>query len=54
LSYLLRFAKDRGILGKEMFDNLAEQRDRVGKLTWGLYSSLADKVRSEALDRPTA
>jgi four helix bundle protein len=45
LSYLLRFARDRGILGKEMFDNLAKQRERVGKLTYGLYSSLADKVR---------
>ncbi|MDQ3209118.1 MAG: four helix bundle protein [Gemmatimonadota bacterium] len=40
VSYLLRFSKDRGILDEESFRVVHELRDRVGKLTWGLYSSL--------------
>ncbi len=40
VSYLLSFSKDRGILDEESFRAVHELRDRVGKLTWGLYSSL--------------
>ncbi len=40
VSYLLRFGKDRGILEEESFRSVHEFRDRVGKLTWGLYASL--------------
>ena len=40
VSYLLRFSKDRGILGDEPFQAVHDLRDRVGKLTWGLYASL--------------
>ena len=40
VSYLLQFSKDRGILNEEAFGTIDELRDRVGKLTWGLYSSL--------------
>jgi four helix bundle protein len=40
VSYLLRFSKDRGILGEQDFRALDELRDRAGKVTWGLYSSL--------------
>jgi four helix bundle protein len=40
VSYLLRFSKDRGILDSESFLIVHELRDRVGKLTWGLYASL--------------
>ena len=41
LSYLLRFSKDRGILNDETFLSINELRDRAGKVTWGLYASLA-------------
>ena len=40
VSYLLRFRKDRGILNEDSFRSLHQLRDRVGKLTWGLYVSL--------------
>jgi four helix bundle protein len=40
VSYLLRFSKDRGILDSESFQMVHELRDRVGRLTWGLYASL--------------
>jgi len=40
VSYLLQFSKDRGILNEESFQVIYSLRDRVGKLTWGLYSSL--------------
>jgi four helix bundle protein len=40
VSYLLQFSKDRGILNEESFQIIYSLRDRVGKLTWGLYSSL--------------
>jgi four helix bundle protein len=45
LSYLLRFGKDRGIITTDVFEGLNEQRDRCGKIAWGLYASLADHVR---------
>jgi four helix bundle protein len=41
VSYLLRFSKDRGIIDDETVQHLDELRDRAGKLTWGLYASLA-------------
>jgi four helix bundle protein len=41
VSYLLRFGRDRGVLDNTSFTTLDELRDRVGKLTWGLYASLA-------------
>jgi four helix bundle protein len=41
LSYLLLFSKDRGILDESTFRRLSESRDHVGKLSWGLYASLA-------------
>jgi four helix bundle protein len=43
LSYLLLFSKDRGIIDEETFGHLSEARHHVGKLTWGLYASLAVK-----------
>ena len=41
LSYLLRFSKDRGILNDETYLTINGLRDRAGKVTWGLYASLA-------------
>ena len=43
LSYLLRFSKDCGILDDRTFARVDELRDRAGKVTWGLYASLATK-----------
>jgi four helix bundle protein len=40
LSYLLRFSKDRGVLGIESYQHLEGLRERAGKITWGLYASL--------------
>jgi four helix bundle protein len=40
LSYLLLFSRDRGLLNDETFLQLQELRDNVGRLTWGLYTSL--------------
>lgn len=41
VSYLLRFGKDRGLLDDQSFQVVHELRDRVGRVTWGLYASLA-------------
>jgi four helix bundle protein len=41
LSYLLLFSRDLGILDEQTFRNLSELRNQAGKLTWGLYASLA-------------
>jgi four helix bundle protein len=53
LSYLRRFSKDRGIITEETFLALNEQRDRAGKLTWGLYAALAPTRCPRPTDRPT-
>jgi four helix bundle protein len=41
LSYLLRFSKDCGILDDKGFAQVDALRDRAGRITWGLYASLA-------------
>jgi four helix bundle protein len=43
LSYLLRFSKDRGVLGLEAFATIDELRNHAGKVMWGLYKSLGKK-----------
>jgi four helix bundle protein len=53
LSYLLRFCKDREILTEEASRTLNEQRDRAGKLTFGLYAALAPSRTIRPTDRPT-
>ena len=45
VAYLLQFSKDRGLLDEESFRRLHQLRDRVGKLTWGLYSSLDSRSK---------
>ena len=40
LTYLLHFSKDRGLVDPETMSRLDRVRNRTGKLTWGLYSSL--------------
>ncbi|HEX6407408.1 MAG TPA: four helix bundle protein, partial [Gemmatimonadales bacterium] len=42
VSYLLRFSRDRGILGREKFAEIDELRNRAGQLTWKLYESLRE------------
>jgi four helix bundle protein len=41
LTYLLHFSKDRGLIDDAALRKLDELRDRTGRLTWGLYSSLS-------------
>ena len=48
VAYLLQFSKDRGPLDEESFKRLHQLRDRVGKLTWGLYSSLDSRSKLRA------
>ena len=45
-SYALRFARDVGLLAQNDFERLQKLRIRVGKLTWGLYSAIANNARS--------
>ena len=40
LCYLLRFARDRGLLPKDEWARLDEERDLVGKLIWGLAKAV--------------
>ena len=42
VSYLLRFSRDRGILGREKFAEIDELRNRAVQLTWKLYESLRE------------
>jgi len=44
VSYLLRFSRDRGILGDVDFKILDDLRDQAGKLTWRFYSSLGERA----------
>jgi four helix bundle protein len=41
LSYLLLFSRDLGVLDEQTFQDLSQLRNQAGKLTWGLYASLA-------------
>jgi four helix bundle protein len=43
LSYLLRFARDLGILSPEDWKHLNADRERVGIVTWRLYASIRDR-----------
>lgn len=45
VGYLLRLARDLGILGEDDWRRLEDQRDRTGKLLWGLYRSLGPRER---------
>jgi four helix bundle protein len=45
VSYAMVFARDVGILTRDDFDRLEALRVKVGKLTWGLYSSIAKQAR---------
>jgi four helix bundle protein len=40
LSYLLRFARDRGLLVQQDFVWLDDLRNRVGRLTWGMLRAM--------------
>lgn len=41
VSYPLRFSKDRGIIDDEVIRSLDALQNMAGRLTWGLYTSLA-------------
>ena len=42
LSYLLRFARDRGLLEEQEWAKLHGLRTQVGRLTWGLLRGMSD------------
>jgi four helix bundle protein len=43
LSYLLRFAKDLGILAPDAWEQLNVLRERTAIVTWRLYCSIRDR-----------
>jgi four helix bundle protein len=40
LRYALQLVKDLELVSQEEFQNLERERDKVGRLTWGLYASM--------------
>jgi four helix bundle protein len=40
IRYTLRLVKDLDLITKDQFDELEAERDKVGRLTWGLYASM--------------
>jgi four helix bundle protein len=42
VSYLLRFARDRGLLDEPEWAKLHGLRTQVGRLTWGLLRGMSD------------
>ena len=40
LRYTLRLVKDLQLVSEKEFQTLEAQRDQVGRLTWGLYTSM--------------
>ena len=48
VSYGLLFSRDVGLLPPQEFERLEPLRTAVGKLTWGLYATIAKKARTRA------
>jgi len=40
IRYALRLVKDLELITAEQFNDLESERDKVGRLTWGLYTSM--------------
>jgi len=40
IRYTLRLVKDLELITAEQFNDLESDRDKVGRLTWGLYTSM--------------
>jgi four helix bundle protein len=40
IKYTLRLVKDLDLISGDQFNELEGERDKVGRLTWGLYSSM--------------
>jgi four helix bundle protein len=40
IKYTLRLVKDLDLISGEQFNELEGERDKVGRLTWGLYTSM--------------
>jgi len=40
IRYTLQLVKDLELITAEQFNDLESERDRVGRLTWGLYTSM--------------
>ena len=52
LTYILRLARDLGYLKPEVWGEIEAMRDHAGRLTWGLYRSIAGQ--SGQPERPRA
>jgi len=46
VSYALLFSRDVGLLSPKAFDDLEPLRVEAGKLTWGLYATIAKRARA--------
>ena len=46
LTYLLLFARDRGYLTQEKWQELDDQRARLGRRLWALYKGVARKAEA--------
>jgi four helix bundle protein len=46
VSYALLFSRDVGLLPPKVFDDLEPLRVETGKLTWGLYATIAKRARA--------
>lgn len=45
LTYILRLARDLGYLKPEVWGETEAMRDHAGRLTWGLYRSIAGQAK---------
>lgn len=46
LSYLLLFARDRGLLSIDNWEQMDSRRNRVGQLLWRLYRSIQHRANA--------
>jgi len=52
LTYILRLARDLGYLEREVWGEIEALRDHAGRLTWGLYRTVAGQSgHAEPLNR---
>ena len=45
IRYTLRLVRDLDLISVEEYEKLEAQRDQVGRLTWGLYTSMRSAIQ---------
>jgi len=45
IRYTLRLVRDLDLISEDEFQKLESQRDQVGRLTWGLYTSMRSAIQ---------